>query len=207
MKKSILSMVTILSLSGIAYGNSDIQRAEAEMDAISVSLDANRFYAGFGVSHMSMLNDVSKEEFSATGQSVHVGYQYGKYIAIEGRYSVNAGNVSYESGNTGAIDLADYPTDFSNMAAYLKVIYPFDNVSIYGLMGYGEVKLTNIPIGDVDRAESGFQWGGGISYMIGDSFEVFIDYVFLYDDTGFDHLATQADQEANQITLGLSYKF
>jgi len=207
MKKSILSMVTILSLSSLSYGQSDIQRAEAEMESISVSLDDNRFYAGFGVSYMSMVNDLTKEEFSATGQSVHIGYQYGKYIAIEGRYSINASKVSYESGNTGAIDLADYPTDFTNIGVYVKVIYPFDNISIYGLMGYGEVGLTNIPIGDVDRAESGFQWGGGVSYMIGDSFEVFVDYLFLYDDTGFDYLAVQADQEATQITLGLSYKF
>ncbi len=207
MKKSFLSIVTILSLSSSAYAYSDVERAQAEKEAIEVRLDDNRFYAGFGVSYISLINDLSKEEFTATGQSVHAGYQYGKYIAIEGRYTINAGNVSYSSGTTGALDLADYPTDFTNMGLYAKVIYPMDNISIYGLMGYGEVGLTNIPIDDVDRAESGFQWGGGIAYMIGDSFEVFVDYLFLYSGQGFDYLALQADQDATLITLGLSYKF
>ena len=207
MKKSILSIVTILSLSVGLYAQSDIDRAEAEMKSIDVNMDENRFYMGFGVSYMSLLNDTTKEEFSTTAQMVFAGYQYGKYIAIEGRYTINLGSVSYESGTTGAVDMADYPTDFSNMAIYVKPIYPFDNISIYALIGYGEIGLTNVPIGDVDRSQSSFQWGGGIAYMIGDSFEAFVDYLFLYDGTGFDYLAMQSDQSATQITLGLSYKF
>ncbi len=207
MKKSFLSIVTILSLSNVAYAYSDVERAKAEKEAIEVRLDDNRFYAGFAVSYMSMKNDLSKEEFTATGQSIHAGYQYGKYIAIEGRYTINASNVSYSSGTTDALDLADYPTDFTNIGLYAKLIYPIDNISVYGLMGYGEVGLTNVPIDDVDRAESGFQWGGGVAYMIGDSFEVFVDYLFLYSGQGFDSLAQQADQDATLVTLGLSYKF
>ncbi|MDQ7084055.1 MAG: porin family protein [Sulfurovum sp.] len=207
MKKSILSIVTILGLTTLSSAQSDIERAHAQMESIHVSLDENRFYAGFGVSYLSMLNATTKEEFSTTGQSVHAGYQYGKHIAIEGRYTVNFSAVSYASGTTGGLDLADYPTDFTNIGLYAKVLYPMDNISVYGLMGYGEVKLTNIPIDDVDRAESGFQWGGGISYMIGDSFEVFVDYIFLYSGTGFDFLALQDEQDASMLTLGLSYKF
>lgn len=207
MKNYILALMMIASLMHISYAESELDRANEEMKSIDVSLDENRFYGGFGISYMNMLNTVTKEEFFTTGQSVHLGYQYGKYIAIEWRYSSNIGIVSYASGTTGALDLADYPTDFTNMGIYVKPIYPMDNISLYGLMGYGQVGLTNIPIDDVDRAETGFQWGGGVSYMIGDSFEVFIDYIFLYSGTGFDFLALQANQDASAVTLGLSYKF
>jgi len=86
---------------------------------------------------------------------------------------------------------------------------PMGDLVIYGLLGYGQVKLTNIPLsaGSADRAESGFQWGAGMKYNVSENISVFADYVRFYDDTGFDYRATTANVVSDAWTLGVSYSF
>jgi opacity protein-like surface antigen len=86
-------------------------------------------------------------------------------------------------------------------------MYPVGNFNLYALLGYGEVEITNIPLGDVDRAEDGFQWGLGAGYQVNNEISVFIDYTQMYNDTGFDYRAVNSDILADAWTLGLSYKF
>lgn len=211
MKKSMISIMSVLALSSVSFAGGDITIAEEPEVIVPVEIDESHFYFGVGLSSMYLKNDLSDEEFSAKGVMLQAGYQYNNYIAIEGRYTMDVGDVEYDHGNTINPDFSDYPTDFSNVAIYLKPMYSIDNFTIYGLLGYGEVGLTNIPLGGVgisaDRAESGFQWGLGFDYQLGQNVSVFLDYVRMYDDIGFDKRAQNADIVADAWTLGISYKF
>ncbi len=166
------------------------------------------FYIGVAASDMRLLNQDTDEEFSATGITLQAGYIYSEYLSIELRYSQNAGSVSYENGITTTVaDTDDYSTDFVNMGIYLKPAYSIDSLTLYALLGYGEVSLTNIPEGDTDRGEDGFQWGVGLSYAIDESWSLFADYMSLYSGEGFDHLAINNDNEATLVSVGISYRF
>ncbi len=85
-------------------------------------------------------------------------------------------------------------------------MYPVtEEFNVYALLGYGGVQLGNLESGDA--AESGFQWGLGASYDATETIAVFVDYVKLYDDTGFDYRAQLEDVDSDAWTLGVSYIF
>lgn len=204
MRNNIYYLVATLVLNGSSYAGGDVVPIEEPVTIVS---EKNGFYLGLGYSDMALHNDLTNEEFSASSVMLQAGYQYNHYVAIEGRYTLDIGDVQYDRGLTLNPNDHNYPTDFSNAAIFLKPMYPLGNFSIYALLGYGEVELTNIPRGDVDRAEDGFQWGLGTNYAFNDTLSGFIDYVRMYDDKGFDYRAMDANNVADAWTLGVSYNF
>jgi len=207
----MLSIVSVLALSGVSFAGGDIVMVEELVAVTPVVVDESSFYVGVGFSGMRLNNDLTDEKFSANAVMLQAGYQYNHYLAIEGRYTFHVGDVEYKHGTTINLNYSDYPTDFENVALYLKPMYPIDDFSVYALLGYGEVGLTNIPLGgagiSADRAESGFQWGLGAGYAFSEDISVFVDYVRMYDDTGFDKRAQDANIVADAWTFGISYKF
>ncbi len=197
---------TVIAVSN-TFGGGDIAKVEIEPVAIP-SAQMSSFYIGLGTSDMRLMNNDTDEEFATVGVTLQAGYIYNEYLAIEARYIQNATNVKYDNGTTtAAADTDDYPTDFINVGIYIKPTYSIDDITLYALLGYGEVSLTNIPEGDVDRGEEGFQWGMGISYSICESWSIFADYMSLYSGEGFDHLAVNNDNDAALISVGISYRF
>ena len=210
MRNSVLSLVSILALSGMAYAGGDVTEIEEVVEVLPV-VDDSGFYLGLGISWMSLDNDYNGEDFSANGIMLQAGYQINQYFAIEGRYTHNIGDVEYNHGTSINPNYDDYPTDFTNLALYAKGMYSIGDFTPYVLLGYGEVALTNIPLGgpgiSADRAEQGFQWGLGASYDFTEDIAIFVDYVNMYDGTGFDKRAVDADISADTWTLGVTYKF
>lgn len=212
MQKKFISTIAMTLLSSqVAMAGGDIVPVVEPTVTAPTVIENNGFYLGLGVSSMSLDNDLSNEAFSATGMMFQAGYQFYKYLAIEGRYTMNVGNLDYDHGDTNNPNYNDYPGDFSNIAIYLKPMVSFDNLTVYALLGYGEVTLTDLPYpsntGSVDRAEDGFQWGLGANYMFMENISVFVDYVRVYDDKGFDYRAQNADITSDLWTLGVSYIF
>ncbi len=210
MKKNIFMLLSILALNEIAFAGGNVAPITPIPVVPIVVEDESSFYLGLGFSGMSLNNDLTDEEFSANAVMIQAGYQYNRYLALEGRYTHHIGDLDYVGGRTINRDNSDYPADFTNMAIYLKPIYPIDNFSIYALLGYGEVELTDIPKWNrisADRAESGFQWGLGADYSFSENISAFVDYVRMYDDQGFDYRAMDADIMADTWTLGVTYKF
>jgi len=201
MNKNVLLLAASLFFSTLFAGG-DIMHPQT-----AVSKTSKKFYIGIGVSDMRLCNEGSDEAFSVTGALFQLGYQINPYLAVEARYVTRVSDVRYDPGHTAFPADDHYPADFSNIGLYLKPQYPIGGVTLYGLLGYGEVRITNVPIGDVARAEAGLQWGVGISYAIKEDLRVFVDYMSLYDGRGFDDLATLYDHKAALITIGLSYRF
>lgn len=212
MKKITISTIALIALSSVGFAGGNITMPESVPDVVvEPVVDASPFYVGLGLSNMKLHDDFTKEEFSSMGVMLQAGYQFNKYFALEGRYTRNVGDVEYDHGNTINPDYDDYPTDFSNIGIYLKPMYPIESFNVYALLGYGQVELTNIPLGgagiSADRAEDGFQWGLGASYDVTDDIALFVDYVKFYDDDGFDYRAREVNVNSDAWTFGVSYKF
>ena len=206
MKKIFLIIVSVLLSSGLSYAQEDsvVSSAKSQLTEFIPDTGEHAFYVGLGGSYIGLYNDITLEDFTATSKTIQLGYQYGDYIALEGRYSSNFGDVAYNGGSVGT-DTDNYGTDVSNMALYLKPSFPLGNVMLYGLVGYGSVEFSDILGGA--RVESGFQWGLGVGYIIGDTYTIFVDYSSLYSGTGFNGLAVGSDQSVSLYTVGISYRF
>jgi len=170
----------------------------------SVYQKESGLYLGFGMGQMQLTDNYSEEFFRTNPVMFQAGYQFNTYIAVEGRYTHSI-TVEYDGGTTSNPDSNDFPTDFTNIGAYLKFIYPYTMVSPYLLLGYGETQLTDIK--GADRAEHGFQWGVGVSYALTEHLTVFIDYSQLYDGTGFDGRAEKRSVDADMFIVGVTYVF
>ncbi len=91
----------------------------------------------------------------------------------------------------------------SNIALYLKPQYSLGAVTAYGLLGFGQVTLDN----GTSYSESGLQYGAGLSAMVTDTVDVYVDYRRLFDDTDFDGSAPGQDVAVNSFTVGANYHF
>ncbi len=201
MKKSILSLVAIVAMSGVIYAGGDVAPIE-EVAEVPV-VDESAFYIGMGVGYTAFDNSFTSEEINNNTLMLQAGYKYNRYIALEGRYSFGF-NTDYDAGNI-VNPLNVYTGDVSNWGVYVKPMYPIGDFSLYALLGYGGVQLQDLLGGDA--YETGFQWGLGASYAFTESISLFVDYVSLYNDTGFDYVAQNADIDVDTWTLGVSYKF
>lgn len=205
MKKNVLSLVSIMALSGLAYAGGDIAVVEPVINVPEVMVaEANPFYLGLGLGAIYINDDFTNEEISATTLMLQAGYQYNRYLAFEGRYTFGLGDADYDAGNMPCT--TGYDGDISAWGVYVKPMYPIGDASLYALLGYGEVMLDDITGGDF--VEGGFQWGLGASYAFTQNVSVFADYVSLYDDKGFDYRRGELDDgSADTWTVGVSYRF
>lgn len=200
MKKFTLSVVAALAMGTFAIAGGDIAPVEPIVETPMVEESTSSFYVGLGYSYMNMNIDsyttgttiknrvptpVSAPEEDHNGDAVLLlaGYNFNEYVGMEARYA----------GFTDCLE---------NTAIYLKPMYPFGGVAVYGLLGYGEATYDN----GTSYSESGFQWGLGAGYAVTENIGVFVDYTNLYDDSGFDG-GTTADVTVDSVNVGVTYKF
>lgn len=210
---------------GVTYKFSDYT-GEAIIPAIAVGNDdveEENFYLGAAIVAVSTRDaSVSMDIFKETdGQdrlgnaSLHAGYEFNNYLAVEGRYSTSLTDD----------DRVDMP---SAWGIFLKPIYKFeddaeraageDYFAVYGLLGFGGMTLEGSNQSTADVDDTGFQWGLGLSYTFRtvsdseeykykDNWTVFFDYTNLANDMDgiYYNGATKIDGDA--FTLGVNYKF
>lgn len=192
MKKFNLSLVAFLAMNTLAMAGGDIAPVEPVVETPIVKESTSSFYAGLGYSYMNMNIDgytiegaVPEEDHNGDAVLLLAGYHFNQYIGVEARYA----------GLTDCLE---------NTAIHLKPMYPIGGVTLYGLLGYGQVEYDN---GAQNLSESGFQWGLGANYGINDNVAVFVDYTKLYDDNGFDNHLTQINHMVDAVSVGFTYAF
>ena len=242
MKKFNLSLVTILAMGAFAVAGGDIEPV-AEPIVEVVASDDSGFYIGGAYSSINAEVDAygaygnydepenwrkENSEMDSAGFMLQAGYQFNKYIAVEGRYWKASSEASgtYSNGQddqTGFTDSwSDECGDLTAWGIFVKPMYPVtDAFSIYGLLGYGNTNISDEWYGDGVELldESGFQWGIGASYAYDEHLSFFVDYVQLASDVeeSYDWVANnQSDSDYDYvdwetsvytINVGVSYKF
>jgi len=205
MKKSVLSLASILTLGGMAYAGGDIAPVE-EVLPVPTIVDNSGFYIGGGFSFLNYNEEYSDgvtADVDLYGITLIAGYQFNEYISIEGRYITDVGG-SDEDWSDGR-SRTDIDNDLSNLALYVKPSYQIDNFKLYALLGYGQFSYQYK--NTEKQKDSGFQWGLGAGYNFNDNLSVFVDYTKLYDDTGLDNYISDVDYDADAWTVGITYLF
>ena len=196
MKTKLLlsSTLALMLLTSFSYAGGDIVPVEPQVMVAEPSSD-NQFYVGLGYSYVSMDNDTINDDITGNAVTLLAGYTFYPYLGIEARYTTTVSDLDVYG--------TDRNWDISNIALYLKPQYAYDQVTVYGLLGYGEVTLDNGP----SHSEDGFQWGLGASYAVADNVDLFVDYTRLYDDNGFDSFVGNDDITIDSVNVGVSYRF
>lgn len=222
MKKITLSIVSILMLSELSFAGGSIAPVEEPIVEEIVVEDSSAFYTGLGYSYLTSnrtarLNIqgdhldgtvVKNTDSTANNLLLQVGYQFNQYFAVEGRYTFSVGDHSlthnFEGGREEDVDIG-----ISNLAIYLKPMYPIGDFSLYGLLGYGKIEreFNVAPTHEWDG--SGFQWGAGFQYTVMDNVSIFADYTLWYDEDGEPHerIPRLLDTDFSVVGVGISYKF
>jgi len=205
MKKTTLSLCTIVAMSSLMFAGGNIAIPEEPQVIIPVvmdEVDESGFYAGIGLSAVSTRDTDASLDFidEEEGQdrlvnvSFLAGYNVNTYFAAEGRYTTSVADEDM--------------VEISGWSIFAKPQYPVtEDFSIYALLGFGGVTLDGINgyIADVD--DTGFQWGLGASYLVMENFSLFADYTSLANDMDgvYHNGALQVDVDA--VTAGVSYQF
>ena len=212
MKKSIMSLSAIIALSSLlsagTYGNQyntydgvdteigmvvDVPEIVYEKNIEDEAYEnVSGFYLGVGYSYISSTLNSSDTSYDNSSSSflINYGYSFNEYIAIEGRETLISDLVL---GDESVIN----GSDLWNSALYLKLSYPISNdFSVYGLAGFGYT--VDVDSFYLSSSELSFQYGGGVSYRLSESFDLYTDYTSLYNDDRLD---------LSSFSFGLTYRF
>jgi len=214
MKKITSSMVTAIVVSTFAFAGGDIAPVEAQVEVPVVAETTGSFYIGAGatllVDKFSSLDSgyLGDETFNKVGVMLQGGYEFNKYLAVEGRYW----SVGSKSFYMSDIDY-DMNAKVSAYGIFVKPMYPVtDQFTVYGLLGYGHTKVSGTTWGasynyPYSQTKSGFQGGAGVSYDLTDHFSVFTDYVKLNNTIGVDSYDYPFSNKPYTVNFGVTYKF
>lgn len=75
MKKTTLSMVSILALSGLGFAGGDIAPVETIIETQMV-MEQNPFYIGLGIGYAQLNDDFTNEEISSNNIMLQGGYSF-----------------------------------------------------------------------------------------------------------------------------------
>lgn len=205
MKKVLLPLVAMVTMSSFGFAGGDIEPVEA---LPVVEGEVSPFYVGLGLSsvstgdsHLSLgfFDDQLGEE--DTGDVLLMaGYEFNQYVAIEGRYMTSVWGENELTRDSWGV--------------YVKPQYPATEAfTIYALLGYGglNVETKGRTFGSLD--DTGFQWGVGASYDLNEHFSIFIDYVNIARDMDADIVFDSpfympfAKVDSDAISVGVTYNF
>ena len=211
MKNIVLSTVAVLTMGSFAVAGGDIAPVEEPVVVVEPVVTDAGFYLGLAYGYATM--DLTFTE--VTGNSVYAedlgddsystimlqaGYDFNKYVAIEGRYWFGL-DEDFGLGN------GDYNID--TWGIYVKPQYPVtDAFDIYALLGYANTDQGNA---FNDTTLDGFSWGLGASYAFTNNVAIFVDYVNMYNDSVTDTYPNgdydELDFDISTWNFGVTYKF
>ena len=176
MNKYTLSVLTALAMSTTTYAAEDVTPSP--------------FYLGLAYSYYD--SSYGSTDVTTDGVLGLAGYNINDNFAIEGRYTETLSDLE--------IDGTDRDKIISNIAVYLKAMYPLDNFALYGLFGYGQTSANN-------ESEKAPQYGAGLSYDLSNNFGLFLDWTNLYDYSGLNYPGDSSDYEINAWNFGATYNY
>lgn len=207
MKKTLLSVWTVVALSSVGFAGGDMQNVEPAIEPVIetidiVAVDESGFYAGISLAAVSTRDaDISVDWGSTDRQdrlgnfSFIGGYDFNEYFAVEGRYTISFTH--------------DDQTKMKGWSLFAKPQYPVSkDISVYALLGYGGVTLDGVNNYLVDYDDTGFQWGLGASYKFMEDFSLFADYTFPANDMDGSYQGSDTVKlDVDAFTVGINYHF
>jgi len=207
MKTIKLSFLAWACVSSAVFAGGDIDAPleplqEQVMDTPEAEMsEKSDFYAGLALSVISMREAGVSLNFASAkvgadrvgNAALLVGYDINQYVAAEARY-------------TASIAKKDN-AKMSSISIFLKPQYPVsEELSIYGLLGYGQVKIDSNNQTNVDVSKGAFQWGLGLDYDVTSDISMFVEYASLAHNIDGTFL-TSDSASVDALSVGLTYRF
>ncbi len=139
-----------------------------------------------------------------------IGYEFNKYIAVEGRVGYGIGSADFDAGGESKMK--------ENYGLYLKPQLPIsESLSLFGLAGYAKAKVESAGTGSigltgvVDEASPSF--GLGLEYDVSESWSVLVEAVRLLHSVegtfvnGSGTTVNEDDLNLDTFGFGVNYKF
>jgi len=153
----------------------------------ALAIDEYRSYFGFDY----LLTDFETDSGSSVDLDA-VSARFGSYlnenVALEARLGFSASDdtvagVTYELDNF--------------VGVYARGIMPYETVELYGIVGFTRVDLA-IPGNPADGDDSGFSYGAGLDFKVGERLAIGLEYMMLIDSS---------DYELTTTNIGFKYYF
>ena len=236
MKKSLFSLCAVALLGHVAMAGGDIAPV---VPVVAEEEVQDYFYAGGGLVYNRVysvdsgwFDDGIATQDETLGLTGIIGYEYNRYIAIEGRVSKSMWERDYADVTTWSIFLKPQyqfrdddeigRTDDGFWTVY--ALLGFGNSNVEGSSGDNEYGAHPGVIGQEIMDETGFQWGVGLSYTFidkpddkhrfyRDSWSIFIDYTMTANDASIHSTLYEYDSNVynelstDGVTVGVTYKF
>ena len=222
MKNIVLSAVAVLAMSSFSVAGGDIAPVEEPVIVAEPVMDDSGFYLGLAYGYANVDASITEHARidtiyetnldSYNTVMIQAGYDFNKYVAIEGRYWFGLDEDYTVLGFTPADNTDNFSASFDTWGIYVKPQYPVtDAFKVYALLGYANTDAGNA---FRDTTADGFSWGLGAAYSFTDNFSIFIDYVDMYSDSvdysdnlgrGMEDLTAELDIAT--WNFGVSYKF
>ena len=216
MKRTILSIATIVTLSSTAFaGGKYVAPVEADVAPIPAVTNPIPLYVGIGAVAAFIKRDPCPCAPNAAdikdhryGGIIRAGWDFNPYIGIEARGLKTFGSDTFSTTE--------------HYGLYLKPQYHVaDKINVYGLVGYGRTTIdyTN-GVRSSTLKKNGFSYGVGMEYDLsadesqgeyargfdgqGDQekgWGLWIDFQHLLSNEGMTHT------DSNIITVGITYDF
>ncbi len=201
MKKIVFSIWAVAALNSLGFAGGDMKEVEPAIEPVIEVVDAEKnFYVGLGFAWLST-GTGSIDFFSNHGERdrtgnilVLAGYEFNKYMAVEGRYSTYMFDEDSVNSDTWGI--------------YAKPQYPInEDWGVYALLGYGGMTVDGVNgvVHDID--DSAFQWGLGVNYAYSEDIGLFVDFVSIANGMSGTWYSTATDVDTDAITAGITYNF
>ena len=203
MKKTfaILSCVSI----SFCYAGSGVNYADSTpvpVPTVSAKQDStNNIYVGAGISGISSATSINffKEKALQDRNGAFLlvaGYEYNPYLSVELRFLKTF--------------VEEYAFKQTAYGIYIKPQYEiYNNLKIYGLLGYGKLKVTKHNKKGANFSNTTFHLGAGLSYKITDKFEGYVDYVSYSRDKKVVnyYLEPMKKVDTASVNVGINYHF
>ena len=170
-----------------------------EKQPILVADSKGNFYIGVGV-NAEQTNTHRFGKDKTLGATMKMGYDFSEYFGLELRGSKS-------------LTKEDQLTHDYSVGAYLKPQYPVSkDLTIYGLVGYGQNRVTyenelaEQGIRNNRTTQNGFSYGLGVDYMLDESWSAFADATRLIDKKTT-KLEGKYAIKVDNVTLGLAKRF
>jgi len=200
--KKIITIMLGVTFSSYAGGGVKYATSSPILVTPIKQVSNGSFYAGAGFSLIATAPNIdyfnNKKIFQDKTASALLiaGYLYNPYLSIELRFSKTLGKEFFLKHTVYGI--------------YIKPQYEiYNNLKIYGLLGYGKLKITQYNNSGVNFSDTNLHFGAGLSYKITNHIELFADYVNYSRDKKVVNyfLGKTKKVDTSSINLGFNYHF
>lgn len=145
------------------------------------------WYAGISATQLNY-DESDMDDLDLRAIQLQAGYRLNRYVALELRGGVGAGDDSFHENVFGVDVNGSVEVDYM-ASALVKGIIPLGPVELYGVAGYTKAQFdlsVRIPAYGISESESDsdgdLTYGLGVSFAPAESISLFVEYMNYYDE-------------------------